>query len=322
MRKEKNLVDSISIESPCSENWDEMTGNEKTRFCSHCEFNVNDISQMTEDETWKLIDETNGNLCVRYESHPVTNAPIFADKLYQISRRTGVAAGVLGATLAVSTSAYAQKTQGNVPVKTQTTITSVNQTTNTNTSNQTVKQPQVTPTPPRKLMGKIAIRRWVSNPLMVAVQQGKDLKVRLMIATGVDVNEKDKGYYSRTAIHIAVESNDMKMAQMLLNAGADIKLKDEYGQTPLMNLNGNTSGEIIQLLAQHGADLNGTGRSGQTPLIAAAQYDNFEAVKALLEVGADVKIKDGFGNSALDHARSERIIQLLTAYGATRKIEE
>jgi hypothetical protein len=321
--KEKNLAETISIETPCSENWNEMFGNEKTRACSHCDMNVNDISLMTEDEAWKLIDESKGNLCVRYEAHPVTNAPIFADKLYQITRRTGVAAGVLGATLAVSTSVYAQDKTGNDQIVPQSVITRTDQTITSPT--QTNKIPEVstaTTKDPPKLMGKIAIRSWVTNPLMVAVQQGKVLKVRYLIAGGVDVNEIDTNYYSRTALHVAVESNNLKMVQILLNAGADVKLKDQYSQTALMTLNGNTSGEILKLIAQYGADVNSKNRSGQTALMEAARYGNFEAIKALIEVGADATLKDEYGNSALDFTSSEEIIKLLTTYGATRKIDQ
>ena len=31
-----NFLDSINVESPCSESRDEMQGSEQIRFCSHC----------------------------------------------------------------------------------------------------------------------------------------------------------------------------------------------------------------------------------------------------------------------------------------------
>lgn len=104
----KSLVDSIEIKSPCSESWDAMTGNEKVRFCSHCSKNVNDLSQMTRKKAMRLVRDSGGNLCVRYVKNPVNNQPIFAEKLYQITRRAGLAAGVLGTSLAFSTLTYAQ----------------------------------------------------------------------------------------------------------------------------------------------------------------------------------------------------------------------
>ncbi len=316
--KEKYIVDSISIKSPCSQKWDEMSGNEKTRACSHCEMNVNDISMMTETKAWDLIDESNGNLCVRYEAHPVTNAPIFANMLYQITRQTGVTAGVLGATLAVSAVANAQKTPENNQGKPPATITSVKN----NSSTKTTKPPIPKPTPIRpKIMGRIAIRRMPKNPLTIAVQQGSNLKVRLMIARGIDVNEIDTRYYSRSALHIAVEQNNLKMVNMLLNAGADVNLRDQYQNTPLMIVRYNTSAEIVRIIASYGADLNARNRSGQTALFEAVRYNNLEAAKALIESGADVQVKDDFGNSALNFSGSEPIKLLLIAYGAELKTQ-
>jgi hypothetical protein len=320
MKEEKNFATNISVKSPCSENWDEMTGDEKTRACSHCETNVNDISQMSEEEAWDLIDKSNGDLCVRYESHPVTNTPIFADKLYQITRQTGVTAGVLGATLAVSSSALGQEAVKNAqPAKTNPTISSVQ---NIGIKNTIIKQPVVSPTPtkrPPKIMGKIAIRSFIRKPLLKAVHQGRNLKVRLMIAQGVDVNEIDRGYYSRTALHVAVERNNLKMVKILLNAGADLKIRDQYQNTPLMSINWSTTPEIIQTFTQYGADLNARNRSGQTALMNATRVGNIKAVQALLESGADVLIRDDFDNSALDMAYADNIKQILITYGAQPK---
>jgi hypothetical protein len=317
MKEEKNFATNISVKSPCSENWNEMTGDEKTRACSHCQTNVNDISKMTEDEAWDLIDRSNGDLCIRYESHPVTNAPIFADRLYQITRQTGVTAGVLGATLAVSSTALGQESvKNNQLTNTKPTISS---TQNSGNKDIQIKPPVVSPTPtkrPPRIMGKIAIRRFIRKPLMKAVNQGRTLRVRLMITQGVDVNEVDRGYYSRTALHVAVERNNLKMVKMLLNAGADLKIRDQYQNTPLMNINWSTTPEIIQIFSQYGADLNTRNRSGQTALMNAARVGNIKAVRALLESGADVSLRDNYGKSALEMTYTEPIKQLLVIYGA------
>jgi hypothetical protein len=32
----KKFIDSIRVADPCHESWDEMTGNDRVRFCSHC----------------------------------------------------------------------------------------------------------------------------------------------------------------------------------------------------------------------------------------------------------------------------------------------
>lgn len=100
--------EKIEVATPCAEKWSEMRGTERIRFCSHCDLHVNNLSAMTRKEALKLVRESSGRICVRYVKNPQTNQPIFRDKLYQISRRTGIAAGVLGASLSFSTVNYAQ----------------------------------------------------------------------------------------------------------------------------------------------------------------------------------------------------------------------
>ncbi|MGC2238777.1 MAG: ankyrin repeat domain-containing protein [Pyrinomonadaceae bacterium] len=108
----KSFIDSIEIKTPCSEDWNEMKGGDRTRFCSHCSKSVNNISAMTRKQAMRIARDAKGEICVRFIKNPQTNAPVFAGKLYQISRRAGIAAGILGASMAVSTLTYAQGTTG------------------------------------------------------------------------------------------------------------------------------------------------------------------------------------------------------------------
>ena len=105
----KSLIDSLEIINSCSEDWNEMKGSETARFCSHCAKNVNNLSALTRKQAMRLMREAKGEICVRYIKNPRTNRPVFAGQLYQITRRAGfAAAGVLGASLTLSTMAYAQ----------------------------------------------------------------------------------------------------------------------------------------------------------------------------------------------------------------------
>lgn len=111
----KSFTDAIEVKNPCSEQWREMAGNEKVRFCSHCAKSVNNLSELTSKEALRLVRRSGGNLCVRYVKDTRTKTPLFAASLHQIARRTGVAAGVLGTSLMLSTAAYAQ---GSIEVQT------------------------------------------------------------------------------------------------------------------------------------------------------------------------------------------------------------
>jgi hypothetical protein len=110
----KSLIDSIEVKTPCSEDWSRMEGSEKIRFCGHCAKDVNNISELTRKEAMRLVRDSGGNLCIRYIKNPSSDKPVFADRLYRITKRAGLAAGVLGASLTLSTVTYAQGSVGTV----------------------------------------------------------------------------------------------------------------------------------------------------------------------------------------------------------------
>jgi len=67
---------SLSIPKPCHENWNQMTPENKGRFCLHCQKSVIDFSNMSDEEIIKTI-QGSTNLCGRFKttqlSHPFVN---------------------------------------------------------------------------------------------------------------------------------------------------------------------------------------------------------------------------------------------------------
>ncbi|HTN92350.1 MAG TPA: hypothetical protein VL242_52135 [Sorangium sp.] len=59
------LLDSLRVASPCNASWDEMAGDDRVRFCQHCEKNVYNLSEMPRDEAERLIRAAAGDMCVR-----------------------------------------------------------------------------------------------------------------------------------------------------------------------------------------------------------------------------------------------------------------
>jgi len=104
----ENFLDSIEVESPCSQRWDEMRGSDQIRFCDHCAKDVNNLSKFTRKEARRLIARSNGKICVQYVRRPDGKIETLKKQLHQITRQTGIAAGVLGASLTVSTLSYSQ----------------------------------------------------------------------------------------------------------------------------------------------------------------------------------------------------------------------
>jgi hypothetical protein len=64
-RRAAPFLDTLRIASPCNESWDEMIGDERTRFCARCQKNVHNISEMTRDEAETFLESVASAACVR-----------------------------------------------------------------------------------------------------------------------------------------------------------------------------------------------------------------------------------------------------------------
>jgi hypothetical protein len=60
------VLDGIRVASPCTADWNQMTGDDRARHCGECKKEVYNLSGMTRDEAEALLIERNGDLCVRY----------------------------------------------------------------------------------------------------------------------------------------------------------------------------------------------------------------------------------------------------------------
>src|SRR5580765_4143329 len=65
MNPEKFDLSKLRIASPCSVAWNNMTGDERMRFCDLCQLNVYNVAGMTEKEVRDLITLTEGRVCMR-----------------------------------------------------------------------------------------------------------------------------------------------------------------------------------------------------------------------------------------------------------------
>lgn len=97
----KNPLDLIRIAAPCGADWNAMRGTDSKRFCTMCQLNVYNISEMTREEAEDLFLENEGRICVRlYRREDGTvmtkNCPVGLQKLKQkISRIAAAAFGLI-----------------------------------------------------------------------------------------------------------------------------------------------------------------------------------------------------------------------------------
>ena len=65
MNQRADSIHRMRIATPCHVGWENMTGDDKVRFCDQCSLHVYDISQMTSDEAKSFIAKAEGRICAR-----------------------------------------------------------------------------------------------------------------------------------------------------------------------------------------------------------------------------------------------------------------
>jgi cytohesin len=121
-------------------------------------------------------------------------------------------------------------------------------------------------------------------PLQLAAERGHVEVVRRLIAAKAPVDQQDRS--GRTALYRAVSEKHTAVVELLLRAGADPHLANDYSgsfyNTPLEKAAAGPP-EILALLLESGADPN---RGGSRTLHEAVARGSVENVRLLLEAGA------------------------------------
>ena len=134
-----------------------------------------------------------------------------------------------------------------------------------------------------------------------AVKKGDMETIKSLLNQGADVNVKDN--YGRYALHYAAWLHeDPETAKLLLDQGADVNVKDDDGRSALhfAAINGHT--KTVELLLDWGVDMNVKDNNEWNALHYASRNGHTETVKLLLDRGVDINIKGYNGWTALHYA--------------------
>jgi hypothetical protein len=124
-------------------------------------------------------------------------------------------------------------------------------------------------------------------------------KVKELIKLGANVNYKEevKGDYP---LLICARKGYDNLAAILICAGADVNLTNNYGTTALMAAARHDNLNLCKVLVILGASINAECKDGDTALFSAKMHGNSEVVEYLIQRQAYIHHTNEAGKSILD----------------------
>ncbi|KAJ5819489.1 hypothetical protein N7474_005080 [Penicillium riverlandense] len=155
------------------------------------------------------------------------------------------------------------------------------------------------------------------TPLSRASENGHEAVARLLIDKGADINIGDKS--GSTPLSLALKNGHEAVARLLIDKGADINISDDIRSTPLQWALKNGHEAVARLLIDKGADINISDNSELTPLSLASKNGHEAVARLLIDKGADINISHYSGSTPLSLALKnghEAVARLLIDKGA------
>lgn len=153
------------------------------------------------------------------------------------------------------------------------------------------------------------------SPLLQAAQEGDLAKLRILLASEIDLEERSGD--DRTALIIAAQGGHTETVQALLASGARVNNAKQSGVTPLHVASYNGHTEAVQALLANGALINNADELGVTALHLAAYNGHTEAVKTLIASGALIDAAEESGATPLyvaaQNGHTETVQELLAS---------
>ena len=139
------------------------------------------------------------------------------------------------------------------------------------------------------------------EPALVFAVRSSAPKTVALLLHQKDIQVDAPNTADETALMLAANTTDLKIADALIDNGASVNRK---GWTPLHYAASKGHVAMMHVLIDNDAYIDAESPNGTTPLMMAAFYGTPNAVKLLLEEGADPTLRNQDGNNALEMALS------------------
>ena len=167
-------------------------------------------------------------------------------------------------------------------------------------------------------------RRWTDErwPLLAATLLGRKAIVELLLSHGASPEPEQSGAHQKTPLDSAVRAGNLEMVRLLLRSGA--KANTPHGALFAATEMDNVS--VARVLIEHGAQIETRNEDRLTPLMFAARKNRLAMVRMLLQKGASAGARVGTSfskplNEAVESG-NEDMVQLLLEYARRGSIEE
>ena len=138
------------------------------------------------------------------------------------------------------------------------------------------------------------------SPLIDAVCSASIDTVELLINNGADVDAKDD--YGCTALMYAIENGNHVIAKMLVNKSIYIDIQNNYKETPLIIATIEGQKELVVYLLDRGANIEICDKYRHTPLMWAITNGYYDIVEILINKGANLYVKNLYHITPLMYA--------------------
>lgn len=141
-----------------------------------------------------------------------------------------------------------------------------------------------------------------ATDLFKAIESNDLIAVQNLLHTKIYLEQKDA--YGRTPTQVAIISDNIEIAKILLNAGAKLDFINEHSMSRAIY---NRRLDILTFFIEVGIDVNLKFQENEnrTALIEAASIGDINIVKKLVESGADVNAVSDKNHFALMNAASQ-----------------
>jgi len=148
------------------------------------------------------------------------------------------------------------------------------------------------------------------TPLLLAIDNNCNSIVKDLLENGANANLPQSN--GTTPLMMAAQRDNLENVKLLIQYGAEINAVNEDDMQGALVIAENW--DVIRFLVQSGADLEIRDDWGQTPLAIAARIGDEKKAEILLELGANPFAKDNDGQIPLEIAKKHKnkyVIELL-----------